>query len=112
MIDPAARRRNSRRMVFDLIRERQKLSRAQLARETNMSFPTVMKVVDEFIAKGLLRELEEIEPMDGAGRRGHMLKFEPGGLPGHRRGMRGPLCPCGHDGHDRQRAGAGNHRTG
>lgn len=26
MIDPAARRRNSRRMVFDLIRERQKLS--------------------------------------------------------------------------------------
>lgn len=78
MIDPAARRRNSRRMVFDLIRERQKLSRAQLARETNMSFPTVMKVVDEFIAKGVLRELEEIEPMDGAGRRGHMLKFEPG----------------------------------
>ena len=78
MIDPAARRRNSRRMVFDLIRERQKLSWAQLARETNMSFPTVMKVVDEFIAKGLLRELEEIEPMDGAGRRGHMLKFEPG----------------------------------
>ena len=57
MIDPAARRRNSRRMVFDLIRERQKLSRAQLARETNMSFPTVMKVVDEFIAKGLLREI-------------------------------------------------------
>ncbi len=78
MIDPAARRRNSRRMVFDLIRERQKLSRAQLARETGMSFPTVMKVVDEFLAKGLLTELDEIEPMDGAGRRGHMLKFVPG----------------------------------
>ena len=78
MIDPSARRRNSRRQVFELLRERQKLSRAQLARETGMSFPTVMKVVDEFLAKGLLIELDEIEPMDGAGRRGHMLKFVPG----------------------------------
>ena len=78
MIDPAARRRNTRRLVFELLRKSGKLSRAQLARETGMSFPTVMKVVDEFLAKGLLQELDEIEPMNGAGRRGHMLKFVPG----------------------------------
>ncbi|MDO4325007.1 MAG: ROK family protein [bacterium] len=69
---------NKRRLVFELLRERAKTSRAEIARVTGMSFPTAMKVVEEFLEKGLLEELEELEPGVGGGRKGHMLRFVPG----------------------------------
>ena len=69
---------NKRRLVFELLRERTRTSRAEIARVTGMSFPTAMKVVEEFLEKGLLEELEELEPGVGGGRKGHMLRFVPG----------------------------------
>lgn len=78
MIDPATRRWATRRRVFELVHRHRRISRAQLGRESGVSFPTVMKVVDEFLEKGLLIELDEMEPMTGAGRRGHLLEFVPG----------------------------------
>lgn len=69
---------NKRRLVFELVRERTRTSRAEIARMTGMSFPTAMKVVEEFLEKGLLEELEELEPGVGGGRKGHMLRFVPG----------------------------------
>ena len=44
----------NRRLVFDLLRERGQMSRAEITRDTGMSFPTAMKVVDAFLEKGLL----------------------------------------------------------
>ena len=43
--------------MFDLLRERGQMSRAEITRDTGMSFPTAMKVVDAFLEKGLLVEL-------------------------------------------------------
>ena len=37
-----------------------------------------MKVVDAFLEKGLLVELDETGPAAGAGRKGRLLRFEPG----------------------------------
>ena len=39
----------NRRLVFDLLRERGQMSRAEITRDTGMSFPTAMKVVDAFL---------------------------------------------------------------
>ena len=52
----------NRRLVFDLLRERGQMSRAEITRDTGMSFPTAMKVVDAFLEKGLLVELDETGP--------------------------------------------------
>ncbi|MFR2591694.1 MAG: hypothetical protein ACLS9Y_15085 [Ruthenibacterium lactatiformans] len=68
----------NRRLVFDLLRERGQMSRAEITRDTGMSFPTAMKVVDAFLEKGLLVELDETGPAAGAGRKGRLLRFEPG----------------------------------
>lgn len=57
----------NRRLVFDLLRERGQMSRAEITRDTGMSFPTAMKVVDAFLEKGLLVELDETGPAAGAG---------------------------------------------
>ena len=39
----------NRRLVFDLLRERGQMSRAEITRDTGKSFPTAMKVVDAFL---------------------------------------------------------------
>ena len=49
----------NRRLVFDLLRERGQMSRAEITRDTGMSFPTAMKVVDALLEKGLRVELDD-----------------------------------------------------
>ena len=67
----------NRRLVFDLLREKGRMSRAEITRDTGISFPTVLKVADALLSKGILTELEETSPSVGAGRKARLLQFEP-----------------------------------
>ena len=64
-------------LLFNLIRSRKTISRGELVRLTGMSFPTVLKIIDQLLALGIIIELDEIESNRGAGRRGHLLQFDP-----------------------------------
>ncbi len=64
-------------LLFNLIRSRKTISRGELVRLTGMSFPTVLKIIDQLLALGIIIELDEIESNRGAGRRGHLLQFYP-----------------------------------
>ena len=66
--------------VFRLIQDQQTVSRGELVRITGMSFPTVLKTVNRLLDLKIIAELEEMEPVRGAGRRGHLLRFQPGAL--------------------------------
>lgn len=65
----------NRMLIFDLLRTHRVLSRAALVRMTGMSFPTVLKVIDKLLELGIVIELDELEAPAGAGRRGHLLRF-------------------------------------
>lgn len=67
----------NRMMIFDLFRNQIVMSRAELVRITGISFPTVLKIVDKLLELGILIELEKTEQSSGAGRRGHLLRFNP-----------------------------------
>ncbi|HBC98485.1 MAG TPA: hypothetical protein DC053_02405 [Lachnoclostridium sp.] len=67
----------NRMMIFDLFRNQHLMSRAELVRITGISFPTVSKIVDKLLELGIVIELEETEQSSGAGRKGHLLKFNP-----------------------------------
>ncbi|MFA5448685.1 MAG: ROK family protein [Sphaerochaeta sp.] len=68
----------NRKLVFDLFREHKELSRAQIAKMTEMSFPTAMKVVDFLISKNVVTDLgEENTKNKGPGRRSRILQFNP-----------------------------------
>jgi len=67
----------NRMMIFDLFRNQNIMSRAELVRITGISFPTVLKIVDKLLELGILIELEETTQSPGAGRRGHLLRFNP-----------------------------------
>ncbi len=83
----------NRRLVFDLLRERGQMSRAEITRDTGMSFPTAMKVVDAFWKRACWWSWMKPAP-----------RLAPGGkdaccalireLPRCGRGMRGPLRPA------------------
>ena len=68
----------NRRTVYQCIRNssEQTVSCAQIARETHISMPTVVKITEYFVKKGLLLEIGESES-NGVGRRPSMLKFNP-----------------------------------
>ncbi len=66
----------NRKLVFDLFREHHELSRAQIAKLTEMSFPTAMKVVEYLISKNVVTDVGLIDTkMRGPGRRSRMLRF-------------------------------------
>ena len=44
----------NKRNILDIVRNTTQISRVELAQQTNLSLPTVMKLVDEFIAKDLI----------------------------------------------------------
>lgn len=68
----------NRKLVFDLFKQYKELSRAQIAKLTEMSFPTAMKVVDFLIQKNVILELGEFNTeMSGPGRRSKLLQFNP-----------------------------------
>jgi len=45
----------NRSSILELIREKSPLSRSQIARELNMSLPTVMRIIDDLMAEGLVQ---------------------------------------------------------
>ena len=68
----------NRKLVFDLFKEHKELSRAQIARLTEMSFPTAMRVVDFLISKDVVRETgQRSTDADGPGRKSKLLQFNP-----------------------------------
>lgn len=64
---PWVRRINERRIVAELLTV-ESLSRAVLARRTGLSAPTVGKVVDDLMARGILQEGEASRGRPGKGR--------------------------------------------
>lgn len=56
----------NRMMIFDLFRNQNIMSRAELVRITGISFPTVLKIVDKLLELGILIELEETTQSPGA----------------------------------------------
>ena len=67
----------NRMMIFELLRKQQISSRAELVRLTGISFPTILKIVDSLLEHRIIIELDQLEPRRGAGRRGHLLQFNP-----------------------------------
>lgn len=72
---PSYIKTKNRMTIFDLFRTQSIMSRAEIVRITGMSFPTVLKVINKLLELGILIELEEMEQPSGAGRRGHLLRF-------------------------------------
>lgn len=74
---PDIRERNCR-VVFDLARRQGKLLRPDISKETGMTPPTVMKVVQSFVERGILVEAGEAET--SLGRRPTNLVFNSGAV--------------------------------
>ena len=70
-------RRINRSLILNMVKERQPVSRAQLARALNLSKTTVSSIVDELVRKKLLVEYGDCCPSGGAGRPSVMLGFNP-----------------------------------
>ena len=64
-------------LILDTIKEKQPISRAQIAKILNLSKTTVGSAVDEMIAKKLIVEYSETGSTTGAGRPSMMLSFNP-----------------------------------
>jgi predicted NBD/HSP70 family sugar kinase len=62
---PGLIRRLNSSAVLDLIRERSPLSRSEIARQLNISIPTVMRVVDSLFNEGLVRWTGDAETSGG-----------------------------------------------
>lgn len=48
---------NNKKRILNIVRNSEEISRAELANITTLSLPTVMKLVDEFIEKGLIIDI-------------------------------------------------------
>lgn len=70
-------RRLNRSAVLDLIRERSPISRSEIARQLNMSMPTVMRVADQLQDEDLVRPSGDSEVTGG--RPGSLLEFNADG---------------------------------
>ncbi|HHY47990.1 MAG TPA: ROK family transcriptional regulator [Firmicutes bacterium] len=62
-------------IVLDLIRNESPISRAEIARKTRLSRPTVSKIVDGLIAKGLVYEIGQGATEGRSGRRPIVLQY-------------------------------------
>lgn len=63
----------NRQRVYQLIKSKEMTSKAEIAKTTGISSPTVIKIVNFLIEKGLVIELGEVET--AIGRRPHMLQI-------------------------------------
>ncbi len=70
-------RRLNRSAILDLIREHSPISRSEIARQLNMSMPTVMRVVDALQEEDLVRWSGNSQPTGG--RPGNLLEFNADG---------------------------------
>lgn len=69
-------RERNHRVVFNIARRQGELLRPEISKETGMTPPTVMKVVQSFVERGILIEAGEAETT--LGRRPMRLAFNPG----------------------------------
>lgn len=65
----------NRQSVYRLLEKKEELSRADIARATNISIPTVMKIAAYFLETGLISEAGD--GIIAMGRKPQMLRFEP-----------------------------------
>lgn len=65
----------NRETLFSLLRSGAEISRAELARTSGISAPTVLKIIDYFTGLNLVRETGE--GVGSLGRRPQLLRFEP-----------------------------------
>ncbi len=63
----------NKRNILEIVRNTAQISRVELAQQTNLSLPTVMKLVDEFIAKDLI--LDAGSGVSTGGKPPKLLKF-------------------------------------
>jgi predicted NBD/HSP70 family sugar kinase len=68
----------NRTLILDALREQAPISRAELARLTSISAPTVSSIVEAAIAEGLVHEVGPGE--SGTGRRPTLLALDPGAV--------------------------------
>lgn len=66
----------NKKQVIDIVRTRDRVFKAEIARELGLSIPTVMKISDGFIQKGLIRECGKGESTGG--KPPQLLEFVPG----------------------------------
>ncbi len=66
---------HNRRVVYDLIRSRGELSKAEITRSSGISAPTVIKIIDYFTSLGIVGEAGEGE--SALGRKPMLIRFEP-----------------------------------
>lgn len=74
---PANLREANRKKIFELLRMEGILSRAEIARLTGISVPTVSAAIRFFIEKGLAEEIGESEGQGRLGRKPIMVRFNP-----------------------------------
>ncbi len=75
---PAYIRDKNRGLVLDLFLQNRELTRSEISRVTNISFPTVVKITDFFLEKGILAESDiSLAAESGLGRKGQLLRLVP-----------------------------------
>jgi len=73
--DKFAMAQMNRSMVFDLIRRKGPISRAEIARTIGLSIPTVMKITEEFSHKQFVQDVGKGE--SSGGKRPELLELVP-----------------------------------
>lgn len=68
----------NRKLIFDLFVKQNELSRAEIVRQTHMSFPTASKAVDFLLSRHIIEELgSSADTTERIGRKRQMLRFNP-----------------------------------
>ena len=68
-------RRKNKKIVFQIIRSKSPISRADIARTTKMSPTTISRIVQELIDQGFIKEME-LQSMSTPGRRAILLELD------------------------------------
>ena len=72
---PSDLKERNRATVYEILRASGGISKADIARESGISAPTVIKIIDYFTGLGLVREAGE--GTGTLGRRPRLLRFDP-----------------------------------
>jgi predicted NBD/HSP70 family sugar kinase len=67
----------NRKTVYGVLKNGEPISRAKISRETGISAPTVLKIIDYFLSKGVVEELGSRSGGNRVGRKPKLLRFNP-----------------------------------